>query len=290
MQDDLSFTTTVTDARAEKRYVILGPYRCKVHFPNGEYGIFGRGGIDALRGTTFYQKTDDTQPSLIVGNFCDFASNFTLLTGGEHYNDRVINAAFAHYPPAFAIPKQEGSEYRASYTRGPITLGSNVVVSSGVTIRSGVTVGDGAVLGAGCVVTKDVPPYAIMAGNPARLIRYRVPEEHIEALLEIAWWNWAPGFLARQMAAIHALSAADFIAHCHTLTPILPAHDDALLVFRLDRQGGQRSLQFQGAERSGRMIPLHQLPMAFLDYMGQLNAPAGATLQVRPDLFSLLDA
>ena len=59
-----------------------------------------------------------------------------------------------------------------------------------VTILGGVTVGDGAVLAAGAIVTKDVPPYAIVGGNPAKIIKYRFSKEQIEKLLKIKWWNW----------------------------------------------------------------------------------------------------
>ncbi len=66
----------------------------------------------------------------------------------------------------------------------------DVWIGYGVLIRSGVTIGDGAVVGMGAVVTKDVPPYAIVAGNPAKVVRYRFEPEIIEALQELAWWNW----------------------------------------------------------------------------------------------------
>jgi virginiamycin A acetyltransferase len=71
----------------------------------------------------------------------------------------------------------------------PIVLGNDVWVGHGVIIVSGVTVGDGAILAAGAVVTKDVPPYAIVGGNPAKLIRKRFSDTVINELLELQWWN-----------------------------------------------------------------------------------------------------
>ena len=70
-----------------------------------------------------------------------------------------------------------------------MTIGNDVWIGSGAMILSGVTIGDGAVVAARAVVTKDVPPYAIVAGNPARLVRYRFDEATIAALLEAAWWE-----------------------------------------------------------------------------------------------------
>lgn len=70
-----------------------------------------------------------------------------------------------------------------------VTIGNDVWIGQGVSIKSGVIIGDGAVIGAGAVVTKNVEPYAIVGGVPAKLIRYRFSTEQIDALLKIQWWN-----------------------------------------------------------------------------------------------------
>jgi len=71
-----------------------------------------------------------------------------------------------------------------------VRIGNDVYIGYHVIILSGVTIGDGAVIGAGSVVAGDVPPYAIVAGNPAHIVRYRFDEETITKLLEIRWWDW----------------------------------------------------------------------------------------------------
>jgi len=72
----------------------------------------------------------------------------------------------------------------------PIVIGNDVWIAENVKIKQGVTVGDGAVLATECFVTKDVPPYAMVGGNPARIIKYRFTETQIETLLDLKWWNW----------------------------------------------------------------------------------------------------
>ena len=75
-------------------------------------------------------------------------------------------------------------------SKGDIVIGNDVWIGYQSCILSGVTIGNGAIIGAKSVVTKDVPPYAIVAGNPAKFIRYRFPQETIDKLENLAWWDW----------------------------------------------------------------------------------------------------
>ncbi len=74
--------------------------------------------------------------------------------------------------------------------RKPITLGHDVLISDNVFIRDGVAIGSGAIVGAGAVVVRDIPPYAVAVGVPAKVVRYRFPPDVIEALLDAGWWFW----------------------------------------------------------------------------------------------------
>jgi acetyltransferase-like isoleucine patch superfamily enzyme len=121
---------------------------------------------------------------LVIGNYCSIANGATILLGGEHRVDTVTT-----YPFAEIVPEAFGTE-SISFTRGSVIIGNDVWIGHGATILSGVKLGDGSVVAAGSVVRKDVSPYAIVAGVPADVVRYRFPPEIIAALLRIAWWDW----------------------------------------------------------------------------------------------------
>lgn len=122
--------------------------------------------------------------SLRIGNYCSIARNVQIFLGGEHRTDWVSSYPF----PAFFSEAKHIKDYNLS--RGDVTIGSDVWLCTGCMILSGVAIGHGAVIGAGAVVTRDVEPYAVMAGNPAKLVRYRFDESTRKQLLEAAWWDW----------------------------------------------------------------------------------------------------
>jgi acetyltransferase-like isoleucine patch superfamily enzyme len=126
--------------------------------------------------------------ALKVGQFCSFAYGVHILLGGEHRMDFVSTYRFPAYTE---FAERAGHLAGAtSTTHGGVTIGNDVWVGNEALILSGVTIGDGAVIGAGSVVRQDVPPYAIVAGNPGRVAGFRFPKEQIDALLAISWWDW----------------------------------------------------------------------------------------------------
>lgn len=128
---------------------------------------------------------EDGKGQLEIGSFCSIALGVKIILGGAHRMDWVSSYPF----PVFFENADQSKDFAPS--KGATKIGNDVWIGMDVLILAGVTVGDGAVIGAGSVVTKDVPPYAIVGGNPAKLIRYRFDENTIEELLAIAWWNWS---------------------------------------------------------------------------------------------------
>jgi len=124
---------------------------------------------------------------LIIGNFCSIANNVNIYLGGNHRTDWVSTYPFGH------INKHVFNEYNGDghpHTKGNVIIGNDVWIGANVTIMSGVTIGDGAVIANNSHVVKNVEPYSIVGGNPAKLIKYRFTQEQIEKLLEIKWWYW----------------------------------------------------------------------------------------------------
>ena len=83
--------------------------------------------------------------------------------------------------------------------KGNIIVGNDVWIGYGATLMEGVTVGDGAIIGAMAVVASDVPPYAIVIGNPAKILRYRFPPDRINEMLKLKWWDWQPEKIKENM-------------------------------------------------------------------------------------------
>jgi len=126
--------------------------------------------------------------TLKVGKFCSIAANVNVYTGGNHRTEWVTTYPFGHHLTDIFYRKLGES---ASTSKGDVIIGNDVWIGSNTTIMSGITVGDGAVIANNSHVVKNVEPYSIVGGNPAKLIKYRFSHDQIQKLLEIKWWNWS---------------------------------------------------------------------------------------------------
>jgi acetyltransferase-like isoleucine patch superfamily enzyme len=120
-----------------------------------------------------------------VGAFCSMHREARVLAGSEHIMTRA--STFPFNARLFDPAKGNLGE---AIDKGTTTIGNDVWIGIGAIILSGVLVGDGAVIGAGAVVGKSVPPYAIVTGNPAHVIRYRFDQITRRRLLALGWWDW----------------------------------------------------------------------------------------------------
>lgn len=125
-----------------------------------------------------------------IGNYCSIAHGVKMGLGAHPINLFSTSPIFYKVKNPFRVPILEKNVDFKEYL--PIQIGSDVWIGAQVIVMDGVTIGHGAVVAAGAVVTKDVPPYGIVGGVPAKLIKYRFNEKQIEALLLTQWWIKQP--------------------------------------------------------------------------------------------------
>lgn len=122
---------------------------------------------------------------LLIGNYCQIAHD-TVAELGMNHDLGGISA----YPFDQVLSLGSLFELRSPYNKQQMMIGHDVWIGSGARVIKAVKIGNGAIIGSGAVVTKDVPAYAIVGGNPAKIIRYRFPPEIIDGLQRIKWWYW----------------------------------------------------------------------------------------------------
>jgi acetyltransferase-like isoleucine patch superfamily enzyme len=143
--------------------------------------------------------------NLKIGKFCSFGPDVTILLGHEHKTEYVTTFPFN------LLFKVDHLNFHGTRSKGDVVIGNDVWVGFNALILSGVQVGDGAVIGANAVVSKDVEPYSIVAGNPAVLIRKRFDDETVKALLRIKWWDWPFKKIRANLPLIMSANVSSFI-------------------------------------------------------------------------------
>ncbi|MEA1879619.1 MAG: CatB-related O-acetyltransferase [Campylobacterota bacterium] len=124
---------------------------------------------------------------LIIGNYCSIGSGVTFIMGGNQGHRVDWTSTFPFHFQANIFEKSTNGYLKY----GDTTVGHDVWIGTEAMITAGVSIGTGAIIASRAVVTKDVPPYAVVGGNPAKVLKYRFDDEKIKQLLALEWWHWS---------------------------------------------------------------------------------------------------
>lgn len=137
---------------------------------------------------------------LIIGKFCSIACGAKFIFNSANHTQKSLSTY--PFPIFYEEWKHNVKVCEAWDNKGDIVIGNDVWIGFEAVIMSGVHIGDGAIIGTRALVTKDVPPYTIVGGMPARIIRKRFEDLVIEDLLKVQWWNWSPQKISEKLTAI----------------------------------------------------------------------------------------
>ncbi len=153
---------------------------------------------------------DFTGDKLIIGRFCMIASGVTfVMNGANHLTDAISTYPFA----VFGNGWENAMAGKTYPNKGNLIIGNDVWIGYNATIMAGLTVGDGAIIAANATVTKNVDPYTIVGGNPAKEICKRFSDEQIQFLLGLQWWNWELDKITRNLPLLTS-NDFDALRHC----------------------------------------------------------------------------
>jgi hypothetical protein len=163
---------------------------------------------ETVMGDYSYVVNDSSIIYATIGRFCSIAAH-TRINPGNHPLERAALHHFTYRAAKYELGEDDDAFFdwrRASH----VTLGHDVWVGHGATILPGVSIGTGAGIGAGAVVSKHVPPFAVVVGVPGKVIRFRFAPDIQAALLRIAWWDWPHATLKERLADFRSLGAEAF--------------------------------------------------------------------------------
>lgn len=178
----------------------------------GRYTEVGRGSrLDAVElGDYSYCDRLCHLANATVGRFANIAS-FVRIGATDHPLDRASLHHFMYRSAKYWDGEQDDAEWFAKRRSRRTSIGHDTWIGHAAQVKPDIVVGNGAVVASGAIVTKNIPPYAIVAGVPARVIRFRQPPEIVSRLERLAWWNWDHATLAERLPDFRSLSAEAFL-------------------------------------------------------------------------------
>lgn len=187
----------------DKETVYLNSVVTNPNISVGEYTMYN----DFVNDPTQFEKNNVlyhypiNHDRLMIGKFCSIACGAKFIfNSANHTLSSLSTYPFPLFFEEWGLKREEVTD--SWDNKGDIVIGNDVWIGYEAVIMAGVTIGDGAIIGTRAVVTKDVPPYTIVGGVPARLIRKRFPDETISELLKIRWWDWPRERIAENISAI----------------------------------------------------------------------------------------
>jgi phosphonate metabolism protein (transferase hexapeptide repeat family) len=187
--------TAVVRASDFGRYTYLGPRSHVAHSVIGDYG---------------YAMGDNQIAHAQIGKFANIATGVRI-NPPNHPSWKATHHHFTYRSRSYGFSLDDDAEIFEWRAKDRVVIGHDVWIGHNAIIMPGVTIGTGAAVGSGAVVTKDVPPYAVVVGVAARVLRMRVDARTADRLQSIAWWDWSPERIDAALADFRALTAAEFV-------------------------------------------------------------------------------
>ncbi len=246
---------------------LFGHYDLRVYISNNGYIDVGRGSFGAVLSVSNAIR-DYSGCIGNIGQFCDFSASSELLPAGEHRNENNVNVTFASIKAFQTVTAKHGITNLNPFSKGPILVGNAVVVSANAVITSGVHIGDGALIAANAFVRKDVEPFSIYGGLPAKKLKDRLPLDRQAALGQVRWWDFDMVYLGNNLANLQALSVDTNAQHIYRK----PTPRIVLKLLNIDKPN--QLVQIMGFVDGDKLFNISDAPPKVQQYLAQLGGQA----------------